>query len=865
MASRPSHLPDPSADPPEIETFKIEKLTFPNLNVVFPDGLFLHPTDGGVILSGTMVGYEMHGAGTIIWPNGDVFTGTFDQGNPHGKCNFIKKGVFVVEGSFSDGFFSGFVDYKQCDQKIDSEPDVLGSSYQGEVRNGTPHGVGRWECPLHRHKYHGFFENGYFEGVGHFWTKGKKIYEGEYRKGQKHGVGIHRNGDGVYAGTFDKSKRHGFGTLSIGKDYDYSGNWENDLKCGHGKFIVPDGGNYEGTHENGIANGIGTLTDKGGNVYVGQVTGGLKCGFGKITYCGPGKGWYEGSFFKGKKSGKGEEKCDKWHVRGSWLDDQLHGEVRITYYVMNDRSRREIAKTYHGDFLQGKRSGSGKLVVNTPKDANREQYAYEGDWVDGEKHGKGKERFATTGEFNPIHYDGVFQGNKRHGKGVSTLRNGSVYTGQHENGYIHGGGAIFTEKNLTMTGTFVQNRPLEGCLTFENGKKQDVRYAGNCETVYADIFPSAEFYSALSSPKSSAVGQKRALSPQAAGGSSSKRISTAVVPVETHVWAISNWAGEFEELSLPCQQTLGRQFQISKGDFQPFSILLEEPERTTLGLHKDNKGVANVDFTTMKIEYVYTKDQQKQTRKIRRTSVNSKVSKNWVHQQENIEVIPVTEEEVDFGKVRSAFFSQPRVNGTSALISMSKHKVVAVNRIQNSDLLGIYYTHRDNLAKRKDRNRQQIMDSEKLLWHGTGMQNPESIATGAGLDKGYSNGGFYGQGNYCAVEASYSHHDRYVHRTSDQEGKIYDCTGKYFHLLLVRVLVGKPLVCPRIFRDDERSHKQIMEKLGKDYDSVQGGPHQPLTSGPYAKNHCKGDDSVIYVTYNNNQVLPEFWVTYVAI
>jgi hypothetical protein len=56
-----------------------------------------------------------------------------------------------------------------------------------------------------------------------------------------------------------------------------------------------------------------------------------------------------------------------------------------------------------------------------------------------------------------------------------------------------------------------------------------------------------------------------------------------------------------------------------------------------------------------------------------------------------------------------------------------------------------------------------------------------------------------------------------------------------------------------------------MEKLGKDYDSVQGGPHQPLTSGPYAKNHCKGDDSVIYVTYNNNQVLPEFWVTYVAI
>jgi len=95
------------------------------------------------------------------------------------------------------------------------------------------------------------------------------------------------------------------------------------------------------------------------------------------------------------------------------------------------------------------------------------------------------------------------------------------------------------------------------------------------------------------------------------------------------------------------------------------------------------------------------------------------------------------------------------------------------------------------------------MDSEKLLWHGTGMQNPENIATGAGLDKGYSNSGFYGQGNYCAVEASYSHNDRYVHRTSDKEGKIHDCNGKYFHLLLVRVLVGNPLVCPNPFWDDE--------------------------------------------------------------
>lgn len=173
----------------------------------------------------------------------------------------------------------------------------------------------------------------------------------------------------------------------------------------------------------------------------------MKCGFGKITYSDPRKGWYEGSFFQGNKSGKGEIKCEQCHTQGTWLDDQLHGYGTITIYVTTDRSRREIAKTYKGYFVHGKRSGIGKLAVNTPKDANREQYAYVGGWLDGKKHGQGKEIFATTGEFNPIQYDGVFHDNKRHGKGVSTLRNGSTYRGEHENGDMHGAGVLFTKNN----------------------------------------------------------------------------------------------------------------------------------------------------------------------------------------------------------------------------------------------------------------------------------------------------------------------------------------------------------------------------------------------------------------------------------
>jgi len=53
--------------------------------------------------------------------------------------------------------------------------------------------------------------------------------------------------------------------------------------------------------------------------------------------------------------------------------------------------------------------------------------------------------------------------------------------------------------------------------------------------------------------------------------------------------------------------------------------------------------------------------------------------------------------------------------------------------------------------------------------------------------------GFYEQGNYSAHQASYSHHERYVYRSSDAEGDHHDASGPYFHLLLVNVLRDNPL------------------------------------------------------------------------
>ena len=120
--------------------------------------------------------------------------------------------------------------------------------------------------------------------------------------------------------------------------------------------------------------------------------------------------------------------------------------------------------------------------------------------------------------------------------------------------------------------------------------------------------------------------------------------------------------------------------------------------------------------------------------------------------------------------------------------------------------------------------------------------------------------GFYGQGSYTAWQASYSHNGRYVYRSSDEEGLNYDAKGKYFHLLLVKVLLGNPLRTTEVWKGE--AFASVQEKLGHAHDSVYGGPHRPTTSGPYSAQQPGNDDSIIYVVYDQKQLLPEFIVTY---
>lgn len=90
-------------------------------------------------------------------------------------------------------------------------------------------------------------------------------YEGETKDGVPHGKGkeISPAGD-EYVGNFVMGKKHGFGVFYKKDGYSYRGNFQHNKINGFGKIEYMDGTAYEGYFRNGIYNGEGTFYGKDG-------------------------------------------------------------------------------------------------------------------------------------------------------------------------------------------------------------------------------------------------------------------------------------------------------------------------------------------------------------------------------------------------------------------------------------------------------------------------------------------------------------------------------------------------------------------------------------------------------------------------
>ena len=153
-------------------------------------------------------------------------------------------------------------------------------------------------------KYEGQCKDGYPHGEGVYTKKNGEVYEGEFKNGLKHGKGVNvwKNGN-KYEGKFKDGYYHGKGIFTWGDGSKYEGDYVNGTPSGIGVEVYKNGNIYEGEFSGGYPGGRGVYTEKSGNRYEGEFKSGLKHGKGKYIKTG-GEIW-EGDFKNGYAVGKG--------------------------------------------------------------------------------------------------------------------------------------------------------------------------------------------------------------------------------------------------------------------------------------------------------------------------------------------------------------------------------------------------------------------------------------------------------------------------------------------------------------------------------------------------------------------------------
>ena len=162
--------------------------------------------------------------------------------------------------------------------------------------------------------------------------------------------------------------------------------------------------------------------------------------------------------------------------------------------------------------------------------------------------------------------------------------------------------------------------------------------------------------------------------------------------------------------------------------------------------------------------------------------------------------------------------------------TLAQKYIVKIERIQNKWLWEKYYWNRDRM-KRKNND----VINEKLLFHGTSDTHPSKIYKDEeGFDMRFGRVGMWGNGNYFAVNASYS--DTYAHCLSDGTRQIF----------LAKVLTGRSIELPS---DKTLRIPPIIEV------AVEGDSRYDTVNG-------KTNGSRVYIAYSNDKAYPFYLISY---
>lgn len=193
----------------------------------FMNGLGVYTFTAGAGGSGTYEGEfvdgEFHGRGKLTYLNGTIYEGSFVNGKREGF------GLLVLPppGNMS-----------RCRPPSPGRSS-RGGIYEGYLKDGLPHGRGKYEYADHS-LYEGEFRFGIFHGNGVIQSSTTgDVYDGQFRDGSEHGLGRLVMSNGVtHEGDYRKGAMEGLGRVQFQSgDFFVGGFTGNGLPHGHGIHV----------------------------------------------------------------------------------------------------------------------------------------------------------------------------------------------------------------------------------------------------------------------------------------------------------------------------------------------------------------------------------------------------------------------------------------------------------------------------------------------------------------------------------------------------------------------------------------------------------------------------------------------------
>lgn len=368
----------------------------------------------------------------------------------------------------------------------DSSSEAFEGTYTGEWSRGKkqPSGSGTFVLADNAGTYVGEWVDGVAQGKGTItWTSGG-TYEGDWLGGVRTGQGTMRYAnEQVYEGEWLDNQRSGQGRCTWPDGGFIDGEWKNDQPNGQVVNYIGGGedddvSHYEGEMVDGVFEGYGIYYWTDGSSYEGQWKGGSYNGQGKLTYSDGVT--VEGVFVDGHKDGDmvctladGTRIDEKWDHGAKYVTDTEYttpsGEKGLYtgYWNVSENYPQgkgtfvdENNRRYEGDWVEGRREGSGRLTWSSGG-------YYEGEWTDDKRTGQGTEYYVDDGESlsEADCYVGAFVDGYRHGQGVYTWASGQKYEGGYEKGKRHGHGIYSYPNGNKREGEWI-NGVLDGAYTF---------------------------------------------------------------------------------------------------------------------------------------------------------------------------------------------------------------------------------------------------------------------------------------------------------------------------------------------------------------------------------------------------------------